>query len=234
MTPDDAEPRRRGRRGAGGGNAPGGSGAAKPRTVWRGAPGKPASNQGSREVIVRVTGRTKSGPALLAQLSYLSRKGELPSLLSTGRVLHGLDDMRALRDRWVADNAAYALSRVEASQSVGVVLSMPSPTPLETVVASVQAWAETHIAPMTEYLIVPHGDRAHAHCHVSVRSVGQDGLRLRATLDDIQLWRETFAGEMTNRGTEALATSRQEKLELIRTHQIDRYLERLPALGAER
>lgn len=192
---------------------------AKSRRVWRGASDKPASALNSREVIIRVTGRTRSPAALGAQLSYLTRQGDLPGLHSTGRVLHGRDDMRALRDRWVADNAAYARHPSCPTQSLAVVLSMPAGTPLDTVIASVHAWAEQHIAPNTEYLIAPHVDRAHPHAHVALRAVQRDGYRVRASRADVQAWRETFAADLRERGITAEATPQREKLERLRVEQ---------------
>ena len=44
----------------------------------------------SREVIVKVTGRTNSPAALRAQLSYITRKGTLPGELPNGQTLTGL------------------------------------------------------------------------------------------------------------------------------------------------
>ena len=211
----------------GAGDAP----ASKPRRVWRGASDKPASALNSREVIVRVTGRTRSPAALGAQLSYLTRRGDLPGLHSTGRVLHGQDDMRALRDRWVADNAAYARHPSCPTQSLAVVLSMPAGTPLETVIASVHAWAEKHVAPSTEYFIAPHADRAHPHAHVALRAVQRDGYRVRASRADVQAWRETFADSLRERGITAEATPQREKLERLRLEHpaLDRRERGVPA-----
>lgn len=189
------------------------------RFVWRAS--KPARNQGSREVIVRVTGRTRNPTALMAQLAYNTRKGDLAGELSNGRILHGMSDMKELRDRWVADNSAYAISRVAASQSVGVVLSMPAGTPSQAVAAATREWAVAHLSPVTEWFAVQHADRRHFHSHVAVRSVQNDGYRVRATLDDIQEWRETFARSLGNRGIQAEATPRREKLLRIEAERQD-------------
>ncbi len=183
------------------------------RKVWRA--GKSGVAQQSREVIVRVTGRTRNPSGLAAQLSYNTRKGELPGELSNGRILHGLDDMRALRDRWVADNAAYARRTSCPTQSLGVVLSMPAGTPHETVVEATRAWARQHISPVTEWFAVQHADRSHFHSHVAVRAVQLDGYRLETPPREIQAWRETFAQSLRQQGVMAEATPRREKVQRI-------------------
>ncbi len=198
------------------------------RRVWRA--GKAASTQGSREVIVRVTGRTKGAGGLQAQLSYMTRKGELSGEHSTGRVLHGMDDMRALRERWVADNAAYAWHPSCNTQSVGIVLSMPNGTPVETVREATRVWAQEHISPTTEWFAVQHTDRNHYHSHVAVRAVQVDGYRVRPTLPDIQEWRETFARSLREQGVNAIATPRREKLERILALRQELRQERYPPL----
>lgn len=182
---------------------------------------KTFASQSSREVVIRVTGRTKSASGLVAQLAYNSRQGTLPGELSNGRTLHGMDNIRALRDRWVADNAAYARHPSCPTQSLGVVLSMPEGTPHAAMVEATRAWAREHISPTTEWFAVQHADRAHYHSHVAVRIVQLDGYRVRATLDDVQEWRETFARSLQQRGVEALATPRREKVQrdLERQHE---------------
>ena len=187
------------------------------RKVWRA--GKSGVAQQSREVIVRVTGRTRNSSGLAAQLSYNTRKGELPGELSNGRILHGLDDMRVLRDRWVADNAAYARRASCPTQSLGVVLSMPAGTPHDAVVEATRAWARQHISPTTEWFAVQHADRSPFHSHVAVRAVQVNGYRVAGTLPEIQAWRETFAHSLRQQGVTADATPRREKVQRILAQQ---------------
>lgn len=198
------------------------------RKVWRA--GKSGIAQQSREVIVRVTGRTRNPSGLAAQLSYNTRKGELSGELSNGRILHGLDDMRTLRDRWVADNAAYARRTSCPTQSLGVVLSMPAGTPQEAVVEATRAWARQHISPTTEWFAVQHADRSHFHSHVAVRAVQVNGYRVAGTLPEIQAWRETFAQSLRQQGVTADATPRREKVRRILAQQQERQDVALPEM----
>jgi len=183
------------------------------RKVWRA--GKSGIAQQSREVIIRVTGRTRNPSGLAAQLSYNTRKGELAGEMSNGRTLQGLDDMRALRDRWVADNAAYARRTSCPTQSLGVVLSMPTGTPHDAVVEATRAWARQHISPTTEWFAVQHADRSHFHSHVAVRAVQVNGYRVEAAPQEVQAWRETFAHSLRQQGVMADATPRREKVQRI-------------------
>lgn len=224
MSADDAEPRRRRRGGGGGkdGGAPGAS--AKPRTVWRGAPNKPASNQGSREVIVRVTGRTSSPRSLTVQFAYNTREGTLLAEHSSGRVLDGLDELRALQRQWVRENHALARNPSCPTQSLGVVLSMPAGTSPAALRAAGMAWAREHMSPRTEWLAVQHHDKAHPHLHVSVRSVQYDGRRVTATRAEVQRWRESFALGLQAHGIAADATPQRDKVQrlLTREHELRR------------
>lgn len=220
MSADDAERRTRRRSAADGGDALGAG--AKPRTVWRGAPNKPASNQGSREVIVRVTGRTKSVCSLGNQLAYNARWGRLDAEHSSGRVLHTTAELRALRDRWAEENAVLARHPSCPTQSLGVVLSMPAGTDANALRAAVVAWAHEHLTHRTEWLATVHMDRAHPHAHVAVRAVQDDGRRVDAGKPEVQRWRESFARGLQVQGIEADATPRREKLERLRSRGDDR------------
>lgn len=223
MTGGDTEPCRRPRKvSAGDAGAGDAGGRAKPRKVWRGATGKSASNLGSREVIVRVTGRTKSARALGNQLAYNARWGRLDAEHSSGRVLHTTAELRTLRDRWAEENAVLARHPSCPTQSLGVVLSMPAGTDAAALRASVVVWAHEHLTHRTEWLATLHMDRAHPHAHVAVRAVQDDGRRVDAGEAEVQRWRETFARGLRALGIEADATPRREKLERLRSRADER------------
>lgn len=181
--------------------------------VWRRGRLSRNPDPAQREVIVRVTGRARHPAALSAQLLYMTRRGDLPGEHSTGRILHGRDDLRRLQARWVADNAAYARHPSCHTQSVAVVLSMPTGTPVEAVAAATRLWAQMHMSGHTEWLSVQHTDRSHMHSHVAVRAVRLDGYRLTSTPAEIQAWRETFALALRAEGITADATPRRELAE---------------------
>lgn len=184
------------------------------RKVWRAgkAPRAPVPNQ--QEVIVRVTARTRSPQALLRQLDYVTRRAALPGEVRGGRVLHTRAELAELRDLWVMDNAVLGADPNWPTQSVGVVLSMPAGTSLPAVTEAARTWAHQNL-PHTDWLLVTHADRAHPHVHVSVRSVQDDGRRVRAAPAEVQRWREDFAQALRAQGIPALATPRREKVEQL-------------------
>lgn len=164
---------------------------------------------------MKVTGRTRSAKALGGQLDYLTRGGRLAAELPNGAQVLGRPGLRDLRDRWLQDTRVLSRSASCPTQSLGVVLSMPAGTPLETVGAAARTWARGHLAPSADYLLVEHRDRGHPHVHVAVRAVQSDGHRLRATPADLQAWREAFAVSLRAEGIEALATPRREKVQRL-------------------
>lgn len=168
---------------------------------------------GSREVIVKVTGRTNSPAALRAQLSYITRKGTLIGEQPNGQTLTGMVAINDLHQQWLWDNAAFANRPNWPTQSVAVVLSMPQGTPMPVVQAAVRAWAAEHVAPHTDFLMAPHIDRNHPHYHVALRSVRYDGQRVHASPAEVQAWRRTFAHELNQHGVMALASPRHEIVE---------------------
>lgn len=162
---------------------------------------------------MRVTGRTTSAQTLRAQLLYLTRDGRLDLMSSGNGVIRGKEAINALRDEWLEANAVYARSPQGRSQSVAVVLSMPTGTPIEAVERAAHAWAREHFSPMSEWAAATHTDRSHPHVHTAIRAVKRDGYRLDIKLADVQDWRETFARELRSMGIEADATPRRDQFE---------------------
>lgn len=187
------------------------------RKVWRGGrPARPAVAD-QREVVVRVTRRTHGARSLGRQFAYLTRQGRLEGEMSNGRIIGTPEDMAALRERWLRANTVLARGdrSTTATQSVGIVLSMPAGTPLPAVTAAARAWAHEHLSHRTEWLMVPHADRAHPHVHFAVRAVQQDGRRLTVGPQEVQAWRVAFARELGTLGIEAEATPRREKVQRL-------------------
>src|SRR5690606_1818164 len=71
------------------------------------------------------------------------------------------------------------------------------------------------------YVFVLHDEGRHPHVHLTVRMSGRGGERLNPRKADLQLWRETFARRLRERGLEAEATPR-------RARGVVRKAERLP------
>uniref|UniRef100_A0A7C1SIC6 MobA/VirD2-like nuclease domain-containing protein n=1 Tax=Agrobacterium albertimagni TaxID=147266 RepID=A0A7C1SIC6_9HYPH len=161
------------------------------------------------EVMVKITGRPKDGRHLAAHLAYISRNSDLPLEGPDGERLETRDAVKALAADWMAEAEADPRRRKDGSVSLSIVLSMPPGTdPFRMHDASrafaIQTFGETH-----PYVFAFHTDERHPHVHLTVRSLGHDGLKLNPRKADLEQWRQTFAAVLRDRGVEAEATPRR-------------------------
>jgi hypothetical protein len=89
-----------------------------------------------------------------------------------------------------------------------IVLSMPSPTSPDKVLAATKAFAREKFALKHRYAMALHTHQEHPHVHLVVKAEGHDGRRLRIDKATLRGWREDFAREMRAQGVAANATSR--------------------------
>ncbi len=181
------------------------------------------------EVMVKITGRTRGAQHLKKHLDYVTRNGKVIAETKEGHLLTSRDDVRALHDDWLQDNAVLARgkSNLQAVQSVSIILSMPPGNPPDRVQEAARTWARETFGDRHDWLMARHDDKDHPHVHVTVRAVGNDGRRLRADPKDLQVWRERFARELRRHGVEAEATPRQargqvRKADGIAVHKIEK------------
>lgn len=165
----------------------------------------------SPEVVVKVTGRTRNGPAhLKAHLDYITRNGTLVAQLQDGRTVSTRDELRDVHQDWVETNRRLARRRTPgAAESINVILSMRPGTSPATVEEAARSWARESFGEKHDWMIVRHNDSEHPHVHVAVRAVGTDGRRLAPGPEQLQEWRVRFARELRRYGVEAEATPRQ-------------------------
>ena len=85
--------------------------------------------------MVKVTGRTRGVTYLKAHLDYLTRNGKLLAETRDGDQFQDRKRLRELHDEWLLANAAEARGRnnPQATQSVGIILSMPAGAPRDRV-----------------------------------------------------------------------------------------------------
>jgi hypothetical protein len=74
-----------------------------------------------------------------------------------------------------------------------IVLSMPSPTPPEKVLAAARVFAREKFALHHRYALVLHTDQQHPHVHMVVKAEGDHGRRLHIDKAMLRGWREDFA-----------------------------------------
>lgn len=159
------------------------------------------------EVMVKVTGHAKGAAQLKAHTEYMTRKGEVTAYTQDGDGLESQEAVAEVRDEWVeADSDS---NQPNQRLTTNIALSIRDGDPDKLLDAG-QAFAarnfENH-----DYLLVMHQDTEHPHLHLTVRNTGHDGQKLHIPKGRPQEWRESFAGELRERGIAAEATSRAER-----------------------
>lgn len=161
------------------------------------------------EVMVKITGKTKTVAHLKWHLEYITRNGELAAETETGFVMEGRQGLRDIQARWADDAELDEARRRDGPLSHNIIFSMPPGTDPTAVKDAVRAFAMEIFGGRHDYVFVQHLDDEHPHVHLTVRSLSYDGKRLNPRKADLAGWREQFAGELQLRGVEAEATPRR-------------------------
>lgn len=162
----------------------------------------------STEVMVKVTGFGKGAGHVKAHLEYISRNGKVVLENDRGERLDGREDVKAFFRDWEKD---FGDSKRHKNQrdTMHLVLSMPETTDPESVRQAARQFAKAHFGKNHEYVLALHTDAPHPHCHVTVKCLGFDGMRLNPRKADLQAWREGFADKLRDQGVDAEATPRR-------------------------
>jgi hypothetical protein len=166
--------------------------------------------------MVKVTGGGTRSFAVAAHLAYISRNGKLAIETDEGDRAAGWDAHKALLRDWHLDLSAgqYRGPRdgratARATKLVhNIVLSMPSPTPADKVLAAARKFALEKFALQHRYAMVLHTDQQHPHVHVVVKAESEEGRRLHIDKAMLRAWREDFARLMREQRIAANATPR--------------------------
>jgi hypothetical protein len=166
--------------------------------------------------MVKVTGGGANAGAVEAHFSYISRKGTLEIETDDGVRVPGKDEQKALLADWHLALSAGQYRGARDRQSkprrtklvYNIVLSMPSPTPPEKVLAGARRFALENFGLQHRYAMVLHTDQQHPHVHMVVKAEGDDGQRLHVDKVMLREWREDFARMMREQGVAANATPR--------------------------
>lgn len=161
------------------------------------------------EVMVKVTGRTRSAAHLKAHLEYISRNGELALEGPDGWPISGRREVRELSEDWSSIALADSRRRANSPFSVSLVLSMPKGTDPFALRDAARAFAQAAFGARFDYVFALHTDEPHPHVHVAVQARGSSGERLNPKKADLEAWRQLFARELRERGVEAEATPRR-------------------------
>lgn len=193
------------------------SGADKARLarVVRGAPevmvkvSKPAKMDKHGNPI-RVNRQTE-GTRVSAHLEYISRNGKIELENSLGEVLTGKAATAGLCAEWLQshdEDRANGLASDRTRITTSIVFSMPGNTNAAAVKDAVRALAQQEFGGRHDYVMALHTDTKHPHVHLTVRTVGHDGVKLNLRKADLQHLRDTFAAKLRQRGIEAESTPR--------------------------
>lgn len=161
------------------------------------------------EVMVKVTGRTRDGAHLRAHLDYISRNGRLELEGPDGAMIAGRTDIGDLADEWWATALTEMSRRKDSPVSHSIVLSMPAGTNEIALRDAARSFASEMFAGRHDYVFTLHTDTPRPHVHLSICSRGHAGERLNPKKADLELWRQTFAQALRDRGVEAEATPRR-------------------------
>jgi hypothetical protein len=161
------------------------------------------------EVMVKVTGRTRDPAHLKAHLDYISRNGQLDLEAADGAILTGRAEVRDLAADWSAEQLADRRTRTGAPFSHNLVLSMPAGTDPGRLRDAARAFAEASFADRHDYVFTLHTDTPQPHVHLSICTRAHTSERLNPRKADLELWRQTFAQALRDRGIAAEATPRR-------------------------
>ena len=184
--------------------------------------------RGAPEVMVKVSGASRSFGHLRAHFAYISREGEIALEDQDGQVLNGVDGLADVRGDWQA-SYPIAEERVEDGASgkdarrreaFHLVLSMPAGTSELALKRAVRDFANDEFTGH-QYVMALHTPSTdpdpepspHPHVHLTVKARSLEGDRLNPRKSDLQRWRERFAQRLLDHGIEASATRRQVRLQ---------------------
>ncbi len=167
------------------------------------------------EVMVKVTGGGTNRGAVAAHFAYISRRGVLEIETDDGERIGRREEQKRLIDDWHLELTAGQYRRQldggparRTTKLVhNVVLSMPSPTPPDKVLAAARQFARQKFA-RHRYAMVLHTDQQHPHVHLVVKAENEIGRRLHIDKELLRGWREDFAQLMREQGIAANATPR--------------------------
>ena len=167
------------------------------------------------EVMVKVTGGGTKRGAVAAHFAYISRQGSLEIETDEGERIGRREEQRRLLEDWHLDltsgqyrqRTVGGPARRPTKLVHNIVLSMPAPTPPETVLAAARQFARQKFT-AHRYAMVLHTHQQHPHVHLVVKAESELGRRLRIDKQLLRDWREHFAQLMREQGIAANATPR--------------------------
>jgi type IV secretion system T-DNA border endonuclease VirD2 len=150
------------------------------------------------------------------QLDYITDHGEIPAEDERGLVLSGLEVVRDAQRGWYLDKDP----QQNARKSLHMVLSMGAGNDPEKVLEGVRRFAHEEFADRQYFLVLHRPGTVrrngevqpeHPHVHIQVKSLNDEGQRLRVGRSDLRRMREVFAEKMREQGVKATTSARIER-----------------------
>lgn len=172
------------------------------------------------EVMVKVTGGGTSMGKIQAHMGYITRNGQLEGIDQDGNKIKGKEDIQEVADEWQMSGSPISDEESKYKQAFNIVLSMPKGTDERAVYEAAKEFAEEHFKDH-KYMMVQHTysndpnkkPSENPHVHIVVKAESDKGIRLNPRKDDLQKWRESFAARLRERGVEANATKRIQRIQ---------------------
>lgn len=178
----------------------------------------------SPQVMVKVTGRSKTAKGVAAHLDYIGREGHVEMRDQDGEVV-AREEIAEIAAEWGDPASGGPRTSVKA---VALTFSMPEGTNAESVRGAVRDTLKREIGDNNDYIMALHTDTAHPHVHALIRGTGEDGRTYNPRPDDLHRLREGFRRELNSRGIEAEATpcafrmERQQGVSMALTKMVER------------
>jgi type IV secretory pathway VirD2 relaxase len=158
------------------------------------------------EVMVKITGFSKSAGGVKSNLEYITRNGKVELEDSKGGIYSGKESVKEFFNEW--NDFDREGRRQNQRDTMKLVLSMPEGTDPDKLKNAAREFLKESFGANHEYAFALHTDDKHPHVHIAVKTLGFDERRLNPRKADIQHWRESFAEKLRENGIEAEATPR--------------------------
>ncbi len=158
------------------------------------------------EVMVKITGFSKSAGGVKSNLEYITRNGKVELEDGKGGTYLGKESVKEFFDEW--NDFDREGRKQNQRDTMKLVLSMPEGTDANNLKQAARQFLKKEFGANHEYVFALHTDDKHPHVHIAVKSLGFDQTRINPRKADIQHWRESFADKLRENGIEAEATPR--------------------------
>lgn len=161
----------------------------------------------SPEVVIKITGNSSGLKTVKHHLEYISRNGDVDLVDQDGNVIHGLKQIKDLRENY---KNAQIPQESNKREFLHVMFSMPKGTSADDLKLAVKNFAKEEFS-NRQYVMAFHGDTDKPHVHICINTRDFDRAdepRLSPRKADLAHWRQGFAEKLRELGVDAAASDR--------------------------